>query len=163
LIAPAGLIRSSLFKPEEQDHFRHGGDEVAARKWILQWLEGGELVMPINWTERVGRGEVVAEAVREWQMREHPGHVASVVAMFRDGGAIDNHADFAEAVRTGIRSLVVLGEKDEVSSEQELREIGFANLFVVPQAGHGVVRERVPEVAGLISDFWKKFEKNSST
>jgi hypothetical protein len=35
------------------------------------------------------------------------------------------------------------------------------NVAVVPQVGHGVVRERVPEVAGFIEDFWKQIEKHS--
>ncbi|KAF1934636.1 alpha/beta-hydrolase [Clathrospora elynae] len=156
LVAPGGLIRSSLFTPKEQAHLRNGCDEVAARKWVLQFLEDGELVVPADSKERIGRGEVIAEAVRDWQMRVHPGHPASVVAVFRDGGALDNHAGFARALHTGIPSLVVLGEKDDLCSEQELREFGFEKVFVVPQAGHGVIRERVPEVAELISNFWTK-------
>lgn len=40
---------------------------------------GGQLNIPADWKQRVEKGEVVAEAVREWQIREHPGHVASVV------------------------------------------------------------------------------------
>ncbi|RMZ67937.1 valacyclovir hydrolase [Pyrenophora seminiperda CCB06] len=99
---------------------------------------------------------VVAEAVREWQMREHAGHVASVVAIVRDGGVMDNHDCFTKAVWTEIPSLVVLGEKDDVCTEQELRDLGFQDVFVVQQAGHGVVRERVPEVAGFIGSFWSK-------
>lgn len=155
LVAPAGFIRSSDFTAEQLGHLR-GDDEIAARKWILEFLEGGDLVVPADWKERVRRGDIVAEAVREWQMREHPGHVASVVAVFRDGGVMDNDAEFIKAVHTGIPSLVVLGETDDLSSKQQLNEIGFANVAVVPQAGHGVVRERASEVATIISDFWTK-------
>lgn len=161
LIAPAGLIRSSKFTAEEQGHLR-GDDEVAARKWVLELLEDGELIVPADWKERVGRGEVVAEAVREWQMRQHPGHGVSVVAAFRDGGVMDNDAEFVKAARTGIPSFVVLGGLDDLCSEQQLNELGFANVVVVPQVGHGVVRERVPEVAPLISDFWSKLNHASS-
>jgi pimeloyl-ACP methyl ester carboxylesterase len=161
LVAPAGLIRSSSFTAVEQGYIR-GGDEVAARKWVLQLLDGGELVVPLDWAERVGRGEVVAKAVQEWQRREHAGHTASVVAVFRDGGVMDNDAGFIGAVGTGIPSLVVLGELDDICDERELKELGFANVFIVPQVGHGVVRERVPEVARLISSFWTKLEKASS-
>ncbi|KAF2801069.1 alpha/beta-hydrolase [Melanomma pulvis-pyrius CBS 109.77] len=162
LVAPAGLIRSSNFTAEQQGHMR-GDDEAAARKWVLEFLEGGEVVaLPADWKERVGRGEIVAQAVREWQMREHPGHSASVVAVFRDGGVMDNDAEFVRAVRTGIPSFVVLGGLDGVCSEQELKELGFANVAVVPQAGHGVVRERVPEVSGFISDFWTKLNQTST-
>jgi pimeloyl-ACP methyl ester carboxylesterase len=161
LVAPAGLIRSSNFTAEEQGHLR-GDNEAAARKWVLEFLEHGELVVPADWKERVGRGEVVAQAVREWQMREHPGHVASVVAMYRDGGVMDNDAEFVRAVRTGIPSLAILGEMDGVCSERELNELGFANVAVIPKVGHGVVRERVPEVAAFISDFWTKLDEVSS-
>ncbi|KAH7371968.1 Alpha/Beta hydrolase protein [Pyrenochaeta sp. MPI-SDFR-AT-0127] len=161
LVAPAGLIRSSNFTVEEQGHLR-GDDEAAARKWVLEYLEGGELVVPADWKERVKKGEVVAEAVREWQMREHPGHSASVIAVFRDGGVMDKHAEFVTAVRTGIPSLVVLGGSDGLCNEQELLELGFTNVAVVPQVGHGVVRERASEVAAFISSFWKQLEKIGS-
>jgi pimeloyl-ACP methyl ester carboxylesterase len=162
LVAPAGAIRSAAFTAEEQAHLC-GEDEDAARRWILEFLEGGELVVPKDWKERVGRGEVVAEAVREWQMREHPGHVASIVAGFRDGGVLDNDVVFIGAVSTGIPSLVVLGELDDICNEKELKELGFTNVFVVPQVGHAVVRERVPAVAELIGDFWAKLSKTKTS
>ena len=155
LVAPAGLLRSSDLSAEEQGHMR-GEDESAASKWVLEWLEGGQLVVPADWRQRVDKGEVVAEAVREWQMRHHPGHSASVVAIVRDGGVFDTHAEFAKAARTGIPSLVVLGELDGLCTEQQLREHGFANVSVVPQVGHGVVRDRAQEVAALVTEFWTK-------
>ena len=157
LIAPAGLICSTNFPPEQRAYL-HSGDEVAARKWVLNVLEGGELVVPVDWKERVGRGEVVAQAVKEWQIRQHPGHMASVVAIFRDGGVVDNSALFAKAARTGIPSLVVLGELDDVCSKQELNGLGFADVHVIAQVGHGVSRERPVEVAAFISDFWSKLD-----
>jgi pimeloyl-ACP methyl ester carboxylesterase len=152
LVAPAGLRRSADF---DQAHLR-GDDEVAARKWVLELLEGGDLVVPEDWKERVQRGEVVAEAVREWQMRHHPGHTASVVAIFRDGGVMDKHSQFEKAANTEIPAQVVLGELDDLCNEQQLRELGFQNVAVVPGVGHGVVRERVPEVADLITGFWQR-------
>ncbi|KAJ4377216.1 hypothetical protein N0V83_000039 [Neocucurbitaria cava] len=157
LVAPAGLIQSSRFTEEEQAHLR-GDDEVAARKWVLRFLEGGDLVVPADWKERVGRGEVVAEAVKEWQMREHAGHTASVVAVVRDGGVMDKDAEFVRAAQTGIPSIVVLGEQDGLCTEEQLKGLGLANVAVVPQVGHGVVRERAPEVAAFISDFWTKLK-----
>lgn len=153
LVAPAGLLRSSDFTQEQQGYLR-GGDEVAARKWILEFLEGGSLVVPENWKDRVAKGEIVAEAVRDWQMREHRGHAASVVAIFRDGGVLDSHSQFSKASQTGIPNLAVLGEMDEIVSEEQLKEHGFNNVFVVQKTGHGVVREKVDEVAALISSFW---------
>ncbi|KAL3602188.1 hypothetical protein FPOAC2_06488 [Fusarium poae] len=155
LVAPAGLLRFSEFTPEEQSYLR-GGDEQRARKWILEFLEGGDLVVPHDWKERVANGDVVAEAVRHWQMREHPGHLASVVAVFRDGGAMDSHLQFSKVSQLGIPNLAVLGELDDLVSVQQLEEHGFKNVFVVSGAGHGVVRDKVDEVAALIGDFWRR-------
>ena len=157
LVAPAGLLRTAQFTELERSYL-HGGEglEDQACAWILKFLEGGDLVVPSDWKERFGRGDVVAEAVRDWQMKEHEGHVASVVGIFRDGGVMDKHAGFAEAAKKGIESLCVLGELDDVCTVQDLHDVGMLNVAVVLQVGHGVVRQRVPEVAGLIEDFWKK-------
>jgi pimeloyl-ACP methyl ester carboxylesterase len=156
LIAPVGLIRTAQYD-ELQRSYLHGGEglEDQARAWILELL-GGQLIVPSDWKERVRRGEVVAEAVREWQMREHEGHVASVVGIYRDGGVQDRHAEFAKAAKTGIQSLYILGELDDVCSDQDLHDVGMRNVAIISQVGHGVVRERVPEVAKLIEDFWNK-------
>jgi pimeloyl-ACP methyl ester carboxylesterase len=153
LVAPAGLLRFNDFSAEEQGYLR-GGDEAAARKWVVEWLEGGELTVPADWEKRVEKGEVVAEAVREWQMRKHPGHTASVVAIVRDGGVMDRHAEFTKAAGTGIPALAVLGELDSLCSEQQLSDHGFSNVIVVPQGGHGVVREQAREVGGEVGKFW---------
>jgi pimeloyl-ACP methyl ester carboxylesterase len=161
LVAPAGLIRSSNLLAEDLEHLR-GDDFVAARKWVIEYLEGGDLIVPANWKERFAKGEVVATAVKEWQLREHPGHAASVVAILRDAGAMDNDAEFVNAVRTGIPSRVILGELDGICTEKELTDIGFTDVVVVPQIGHEVARAKVPEVAAFISDFWKKLSKPSS-
>ncbi|KAK9434385.1 Alpha/Beta hydrolase protein [Lipomyces doorenjongii] len=157
LVAPAGLIRATQFD-ELQRSYLHGGEglEERARAWILELLEGGQLIVPSDWKERVGRGEIVAEAVRDWQMREHEGHMASVVGIVRDGGVLDKHAEFAKAAKNGIEGLCILGELDDLCSVQDLHHVGMRNIAVVPQVGHGVVRERVPEVARLIEDFWNK-------
>ncbi|KAJ6070061.1 hypothetical protein N7499_011948 [Penicillium canescens] len=159
LVAPAGLLRSTQFDELQRSYLRGGqGLENEARSWILEFLEGGQLVVPSDWRERFGRGEVVAEAVRDWQMKQHQGHVASVVGIFRDGGCLDKHAEFAEAATKGIEGLCILGELDDVCSVQDLHDVGMQNVSVVPQVGHGVVRQKVPEVARLIEDFWHKLE-----
>jgi pimeloyl-ACP methyl ester carboxylesterase len=159
LVAPAGLIRAEQFDELQRSYLRGGeGLEERARVWILEFLEGGQLIVPSDWKERVGRGEVVAEAVRDWQNREHEGHIASVVGIFRDGGVLDRHAEFAEAAKKGIKGLYILGELDDVCSVQDLHDVGMRNVVVVPQVGHGVARERVPEVVQLIEDFWNKLQ-----
>ncbi|KAH7173936.1 Alpha/Beta hydrolase protein [Fusarium flagelliforme] len=155
LVAPAGLLNSHAIFPAE--HMR-GDDEAAAQKWILNFLEGGDLVVPTNWKERVANDEIVAEAVRDWQMRNHPGHVGSVVAIFRDGGVMDSHYEFAQAGRCLVPNLAVLGGKDDLVSEEQLAKCGFENVFVVEGAGHGVVRDRAEEVARLITDFWNRID-----
>ena len=160
LVAPAGLMLTAQFDELQRSYLRGGeGLEERAQSWILEFLEGGELSVPPDWKERVGRGEVVAEAVRDWQIREHKGHLASVVGIFRDGGAMDKHAEFAQAAKQGIKSLCVLGELDDLCSVQGLHDVGMRDVAVVPQVGHGLVRERVPEVVQLIEDFWNKLEK----
>lgn len=167
LVAPAGLIREAGFSAEERRYLQRGGegevDEAAARDWVLGVLEGGELRVPGDWEERVSRGEVVAEAVRGWQMREHRGHTASVVAVFRDGGVMDRDEEFVRAVGTGVPAVVVLGGLDDLCTKEELNGLGFKDVHVVPQVGHGVVRERVPEVAGFIGDFWTKLDEGKSS
>ncbi|EWG55373.1 hypothetical protein FVEG_13383 [Fusarium verticillioides 7600] len=158
LVAPAGLLEMSMFSPEEQACLQ-GDDDAAAKKCVLNILEGGDLVVPADWKQRVASGEIVAEAVREWQMREHPGHTASVVAIFRDGGVLGSHAHFDKAAETGIPSLAVLGELDGLCSKEQLNTHGFENVFVVPKAVHSVVRDQAEDVAKLIGDFWKTLEK----
>lgn len=133
LVAPAGLLEMSMFSPEEQACLQ-GDDDAAAKKCVLNILEGGDLVVPADWKQRVASGEIVAEAVREWQMREHPGHTASVVAIFRDGGVMGSHAHFDKAAETGIPSLAVLGELDGLCSKEQLNTHGFENVFEIGRA-----------------------------
>ncbi|KAJ5173138.1 hypothetical protein N7492_005731 [Penicillium capsulatum] len=157
LVAPAGLIRSAQFNEVQMSYLQGGeGLEDRARDWILEFLEGGQLVVPADWTEKVRQGQVVAEAVRDWENREHEGHLASVVGIFRDGGVLDQHAAFAAAAAQGIPSLSILGELDDLCSVQDLYDVGMNHVAVVPQVGHGVVRQKVPEVTQLIVDFWGK-------
>lgn len=157
LVAPAGLVRAAQFGERVQREYLDVGakDEEGARNWVLDFLEGGRLAVPADWRERVGRGEVVAEALREWEMREHEGHAASVVAIFRDGGVLDLHPAFEQVAKTDIPCLGVVGEIDSVCSAGALEQVGLPNVCVVSQAGHGLVRERIPEVAQAVEEFWK--------
>ncbi|KAF4126099.1 alpha/beta hydrolase fold [Geosmithia morbida] len=158
LVAPAGMISSSLLSAEQRAHVSLDcADEPAAERFIVGFLEGGERVVPADWKDRVSRGEVVAEAVREWQALEHRGHSASVVAAFRDAGVMDAHDQFDKAAATGVATLAVLGETDVLSSARELGEHGLTNVRVIRGADHGVVRSEVPQVAAHISDFWARY------
>lgn len=162
LVAPAGMLRSEAFGEDVKQDFlaerqdRDEDKEEQAQDWIINFLEGGgPLVIPMDWQERVARGELVAEAVRDWEMKAHPGHVASVVAIFRDGGVLDNHAAFEQAAKTGLDCLVILGELDDLCNTEDLEAAGMKNVVVVPQAGHALVRQKVADVAGHIGEFWK--------
>ncbi|KAJ5495420.1 hypothetical protein N7539_000536 [Penicillium diatomitis] len=155
LVAPAGLLFARDFTEEENVYLRGGeGLEQRAKDWVLEFLEGGRLAVPADWEDRVKRGEVVAEAVRDWEMKEHRGHAASVVAIFRDGGVLDKDVEFKKAANSGIPYLNILGELDGVCSVDKLKAVGMENIEVIPQVGHGLVRERVSEVAGRIERFW---------
>lgn len=165
-IAPAGLIDSSSFPEEVRTRYLpvrgDGGsdaDERGARDWILEFLEGGNLVVPTDWEAKVARGGVVAEAIRDWEMRVHKGHLGSVVAIFRDAAVLDNQVAFARSAETGVKTLAVLGELDDLSSAQDLQSVGISNVVVVPQAGHAVVRQNVPEVAQHIENFYNSLEQ----
>ncbi|KAJ4382953.1 hypothetical protein N0V86_002180 [Didymella sp. IMI 355093] len=131
-------------------------DEAKARDFVVETLEGTPLpiVVPDDWQVRVQRGEVVAQAIKDWQMKNHQGHAASVVGVFRDGGVIDNDELFVKAKALGIPSLVVLGEDDGLSTEKEIVDFGF-DVKVIPGAGHAVVRENADEVAEHITRFWR--------
>ncbi|CRG86956.1 hypothetical protein PISL3812_03969 [Talaromyces islandicus] len=157
LVAPAGLLHSTRFEPQKR--YLEGGEglEEQAQAWILDYLEGGPLTVPPDWKDRVERGEVVAEAVRDWQMKEHEGHLASVVGIFRDGGVLDRHDEFARAATMGINTVCILGELDDLCTSSDLEHVGMHNIAVVSQVGHGVVRQKVPEVTQLIEHFWNEF------
>ena len=74
LLGPAGLLRMEDFSPEMQELLHDSkGRAAEARNSVLEWLEGGPLVVPKDCQERVNNGEVVAEALREWELQEHSG------------------------------------------------------------------------------------------
>lgn len=156
LVAPAGLLKKSWFTDEEQEWLGSGcrrQDEEKAADFVVRVLEGGPLTVPADWRQSVARGEVVAQAVKEWQLREHAGHRATVVGVFRDGSVFENQALFRRARGTGVPMLAVLGELDELSTVDEVRELGLETR-VVMGAGHAVVREQAEEVAERIGEFW---------
>lgn len=159
LVATAGLMRVESFGEHGEMLIRGGDgvDEKAARDWVLQLLEGGPLIVPTDWQERVQRGEVVSQKVRGWQQEEHRGHVASSVAIFRDGGAIGLHEEFTKAAQGVPHILAILGELDDICSKEDLVAIGVQpeNVVVVEDVGHGLVRERVGAVARAIGGFWE--------
>lgn len=159
LVAPAGLVRRAWFNEQEKVWLSTqcpAEDEARAARFVVETLEGSPLpiAVPSDWQQKAEKGEVVAQAVKDWEMRIHPGHPASVVGVFRDGGVIDNDQLFIDARKLGLPALVVLGENDGLSTEKEIKGFGF-DVEVVLGAGHAVVRENAGEVAQFIVRFWK--------
>jgi pimeloyl-ACP methyl ester carboxylesterase len=157
LVAPAGLIPYSSLTDDEKATLKSDDEEVA-QTWTVSWLEGGDLIVPEDWKEKVANGEVVAAAVKKWQMAEHPGHTATVRAVVRDGGVfdVDSQSNFKAAAGSAIPYYGIVGEFDPVCCEDGLKRVGFKHVSVVQGAGHEVVRARASEVAALITDFWGK-------
>lgn len=156
LVAPAGLLQTSNF-PRSNQQVLQGDKDVAdteARSFMLNFLEDGTLVVPADWKERVKKGEVIAEAIRAWELVEHAGHEGSVLAILRHGGVMNNHAAFRTVAGKGVPCLAIVGTEDPVCTVANLQEVGWENVKVVQDAGHGLVRQRAEEVAGLIIDFW---------
>ncbi|KAI3335549.1 alpha/beta-hydrolase [Ustulina deusta] len=161
LLAPAGVIDTALFG----DRLRglllaaadRAGSEPEAREAVFAFLEGGPLVVPPDWEERARRGEVVAEALRDWELSEHPGYRHSVFSMFREGNVYGCEDDFGRFARLqGKKVVVVLGELDEVCRREKLVDLGFEYVEVVEGAGHGVVRTQPGEVARIVYGMWTR-------
>jgi len=157
LLAPAGLIRAEVLGERcwgllEED----GGREEEAREAVLDTLEGGTLIVPDDWRARSQKGEVVAEALRQWELDEHGGYRYSVFSMFRDGAAIGCEEEFRRMGKEKGKKLVVLGEKDDLCTKQQLVELGFEadGVKVVVGAGHALGRTHTNVVAELIIAFW---------
>lgn len=156
VIAPTGLIHSDGLTEVERLQMIGGdrGVEEAARDWALDFTNGGPLVIPEDWRERVNRGEVAPEAIKSWERNEHRGHVASVVAICRDGKLFDGHEAFRTVARSRRKTLAVLGELDDVCTVQDLEAVEWRNVVVVKGANHGLVRDHVSDVAALLQEFW---------
>jgi hypothetical protein len=158
-IAPAGLMEVSNLDETSRDvlagKYDQEGDGERVRDWVFNFLEGGELVVPCDWEERVGRGDVVAPAVRDWEYKNHDGYQGSVIGIVRDGKVFDNHEAFKRAASTGKRCLFVLGEKDDVAKSEDCEAVGMENVRVIKAASHELVRTRVEDVSGLVQEFWK--------
>ena len=157
LLAPAGLMVWERDVPAEARALVDVRErEAEAKGAVLDWLEGGPLVVPDGWEERVGKGEIVAEALRAWEVREHPGYEVSVLSVVRDGGIVGREERFMELAGLEVRKCVVLGEVDDVCDEKLIRGLGFDDVTVLKGAGHGFVRDRVEETAGIVSRFWSE-------
>lgn len=155
-VAPAGLLNSTDLDLHGQIMLcgETGEDIEEVRDWVFnEFLEGGALVVPEDWQERVNRGEVVAEAIRHWQLTHHDGYQASVIGIVRDASVFGYHLAFQHALEVGKPCLVILGAEDGVCSVKDVEDVGFKNIKVIENVGHAVVRERAEMVGQYIHDF----------
>jgi pimeloyl-ACP methyl ester carboxylesterase len=160
VLAPAGLLTPDMWGPDMQALLTEAGanrQEEAIRA-VLGFLEGGPLRLAENWRERIEKeGEILATALREWELREHKGHRLSTLSIFRDGGVAGREERFRSFARLEkIKKLAVVAEMDPVCSKSQLEELGFEGVQVVEQAGHGFARANVDDVAGIIHAFWNQ-------
>ncbi|KAJ9660338.1 hypothetical protein H2198_002646 [Neophaeococcomyces mojaviensis] len=156
ILAPAGLLRKEDFSKQMRELLDDSkGREAEAVDCVLSYLEGGPLVVPMDWQERVKSGEVVAEALREWELQEHLGYPHSVLSMFREGGVYGCEAYFGEFAQLSLKKIGVLAELDSVCSKSQLVDIGFDHIEVVEKADHAFVRGAPGEVARIVYQFWK--------
>ncbi|KAJ8108803.1 hypothetical protein ONZ43_g6316 [Nemania bipapillata] len=155
LLAPAGILREGLFddRLRELVHDSAGRDSEAI-DCVLSFLEGGPLVVPSDWQERTRRGEIVAEAFREWELKEHAGYPHSVLSMFREGNIFGCEDYFRKFAQLPLKKVAILGELDEVCRKSQLVDLGFDAVEVVQQAGHAVVRSEPGEVARIVYGMW---------
>ncbi|KAI0515002.1 alpha/beta-hydrolase [Xylaria bambusicola] len=157
LLAPAGVIGPELFSERTRDLLRDSsGREAEAKDAVFELLGGGSPVVPDDWRERIGRGEAVPEAFQDWELKEHPGHRHSVFSMFREGNTYGTEDYFRRFAQLPLKQVVVLGETDNVCSKDKLTDLGFTNVEVVKEAGHGVVRKQPEEVARIVYEMWSQ-------
>ncbi|KAI1178379.1 alpha/beta-hydrolase [Nemania sp. FL0916] len=158
LIAPAGLLRKENFSPRLQELMddTSGSKEVEAeaRDAVLEFLEGGKLVVPEDWWQRCYRGQVVAEALRDWQLKEHAGYSHSVLSMFREQNIYGCDEFFKKFAFLLFKKAAVLGELDDICTEDQLLRFGIWNTDIVDGAGHALVRSHAHDVANTVHGMW---------
>lgn len=157
LVAPVGLKRLDDLSAEEQ-RVLFGKDEDAAQDFVFEALGGPPVDLPTGWRETVKQGGIVAPALWAWEVKEHQGHVASMVSLYRDGGVRDQHEQFKMVSKRGVKTIVVLGELDDVCTTEVLKDVGFEDVVLVVGAGHEVVRSNAADVAGMIAAFWRSLK-----
>jgi pimeloyl-ACP methyl ester carboxylesterase len=159
LLAPAGLLRFKSFSQEMQDLLLDSTDtrEKEAMDCVFNYLEDGPLIVPSDWKERTSKGEVVAEAVRDFLMKEHAGYRHSVLSAFREGGVYGRDEMFSEFSKLPVKKFVVLGELDGVCTKEQLLDLGFEDVEVIPGEGHNFPRTSAVSAADILHRFWTKY------
>lgn len=111
-----------------------------------------------NFKER-GLDAIPRNVVQVWEKENHEGHVASLVSMYRYGGIYDMHETYRAVAKSGLETLVLLGETDGFFEKDlmmgELEGLGWkGEVKVVEGVGHGVVAEKTKETEELVVKFW---------
>lgn len=168
LLAPAGLLDQTTFSRRMRELLNNDSssttgreeEEQEAAECVLEFLEGGTLQVPVDWKERSRRGEVVAEALKDWELREHQGYRQSVLSMFRDGAAYGCEKLFENFAQCpSFQKLAVVAELDPVCNKEKLAGLGIENVEVVEKQGHAFVRTASDQVASIIHRFWLRLEQ----
>ena len=151
ILAPAGLLDRNSCDHEIEEVLSGSARQGQAEERVLEFLEGGELRVPADWKEKMHGGAIVPQALRRFELDEHRGFRASLTSMFRHGGVFGCEDIFVKA-----HGLAVLGEKDDVCSSEQLKELGWKDVRVVKRASHELPRSHVGEVAKIVVDCWEQ-------
>jgi pimeloyl-ACP methyl ester carboxylesterase len=173
LVAPTGLFHSSQVSYWDRA-VQSGGPfglwEHVALQNALNIVDGGEppFVSP-EIAEKMKRGEKVydMDAVQVWQRKNHPGNIATIRSMNREGCLYDKHMEWKMVADMGLPAMVVLGETDSTFSEEvvtrECKKLGWkGDIHVVKGVGHLVPRFKPKETAELLDGFWRTVEGKSN-
>lgn len=156
LAGSAGLMPSDIGGPEVTRLLAAEGDDTEAIAAVQEWLEGGPLVVPEDWKEKMEKGEVVAHALRKWELDEHQGYGHSVLSMARFGGIFEREELFGRSAKLSVSKLGIIGENDEVCSKEQLESVGLDRVESIAGAGHDFIRIRAVEVARILNVFWRE-------
>ena len=159
VLGPAGLLHKADFPPRVRELLDDSkGKEEEAKDAMLDFLEGGPLEVPDDWRERMNEGQVVAQALREWELQEHAGYPLSILSLLREGDVTDRDGLIEQFAQLPLPKLAIAGEVDSMCSAQRLVELGLDNIEVIPKANHDFVRRVPGEVARMLHRFWKSEE-----
>lgn len=159
LMAPVGIMRKEDFSAQMQELLDDSGQrEQEAQDEILNYLEGGPVIVPEDWKVRSKRGWIVAQAIRLWERENHPGFSHSILSMFRYGGVTGCEDKFRAFSQLPTKKAAVLADGDFVCDKQQLNDLGLNDVVVVPNANHDFARDTPGEVAAEIYQFWQTWD-----
>ncbi|KUJ11916.1 alpha/beta-hydrolase [Mollisia scopiformis] len=163
-VAPAGLWRKSersWWDTISMDGYGMWGLEWWRRSRVMAYINGSKPVVKDGWKEKMIKGEVDTVPIQQWEIAEHKGYEASLTSTWNYVSPFDQHESYAKLNESGIKVLILLGEKDGViepeQSKKELDKMGWkGDVVLVKDATHELIRVQRKEVATLCSEFWGK-------